>query len=174
MPKTTLSTKQINNICNLLRTTNLTHKEIAERVKCSKYHVGYQNKKLRKGKAKPPEEEPGTKALSSELTNSFLMEALIRLAEMERNITGTDRKSILLRISCMDAMIRVRNSIEASRDVGPSTIILAEAHPTVAQGDIDFVRGIGGDEAALGFINNRQKNEAAVKEQLKKGGGIIT
>ena len=138
LAKSGITQRQIALLRQLLSTTGLQPSEVVERVgkPCTVRMVHYYRNKIkreREKKEKPAPLPDTLTALKLEVVNSYLMDALVRLSENERSITGNEPKKVQLRIACIEAIIKIRNSIEASREMGAGTIILGETHPRVAE-----------------------------------------
>ena len=132
----------------------------------------YRNKiKREREKKEKPAPLPDTlTALKLEVVNSYLMDALVRLSENERSITGNEPKKVQLRIACIEAIIKIRNSIEASREMGAGTIILGETHPRVAEFTLAMIPKKKHGE----YLDGLAEIEKELTETLEKDGGIIT
>ncbi len=142
--KSSLSDNQIALVRKLKTSNELTDKQIAERVgtsdkPCTPRQVAwYGRESTGKIVTQQPLPDP-LAALQIELVNSYLMDAVKRLATDEQRITGSLRADTRLRIDCIEAIIKVRNSIEASREVGDRSVIVGEMPPGLTRINLDFI-----------------------------------
>lgn len=167
--KSSLPEKRITLIRNLLLTTQLGMDEIAKKAKCKYHQVVYQKQKIEKERSHPTPPQDALTVLNIENINSYLMEAIDRLAGDERNIKDTDPKKIEKRISCIDVIVRTRNSIESSRTPPTDRMIYGELDPQVAEILWDEMP----EKNRASALERMTKLKEERQKKLENSGGLI-